>query len=224
VVDATLRRVVGAARSIVPGADLVSVTLRDPAGVFFTPVETSAVAGTLDRVQYRTGQGPCLDAARSDGPAYAASDDLATEVRWPHFVEAAAEHGVAAVLSTDLHTHGPVAVGGALNLYSTKARGLDDHDRHAALLLATHASLALAHTVATERAMLHNQNLHRASESRDVIGQAKGILMARQGMTADEAFEVLSHTSQNLNMKLVDLARTLARHPDSLDTPVRPRR
>jgi hypothetical protein len=72
---------VDATRSIVPGADVVSVTLRSNVGEFLAPVETDVVAGALDQVQYRTGQGPCLGAARLDGPGFAASGDLGSEAR-----------------------------------------------------------------------------------------------------------------------------------------------
>ncbi len=48
--------------------------------------------------------------------------------------------------------------------------------------------------------------LRTALESRDVIGQAKGILMARQGISADEAFDLLRRASQRSNVKLRDVA------------------
>ncbi|MFI7674153.1 ANTAR domain-containing protein [Actinophytocola sp. NPDC049390] len=217
-VGVALHRIVDAARTIVPGADLVSVTLRDRGGAFFTPVETDALAGALDEVQYRTGQGPCLDAARPEGPGFAASDDLTVEDRWPRFAQEASIHGLAAVLSTDLHIPLNTALGGALNIYSERTAGLDHQDRHTALLLASHASLALAYASAVELSEVRERHLRRAIDTRDVIGQAKGILMGRRGMTADEAFEVLRRTSQDLNVKLVGLARTLTEHPDGLDT------
>ena len=52
-----------------------------------------------------------------------------------------------------------------------------------------------------------------------MIGQAKGILMDRRGMTADEAFDVLRRTSQDLNVKLAELAHTLAARHTELDLP-----
>ena len=52
--------------------------------------------------------------------------------------------------------------------------------------------------------------LLRAVESRDVIGQAKGILMERHKLTADEAFDRLRAASQRCNRKVVELARELA--------------
>jgi GAF domain-containing protein len=201
---------------IMPGADLVSVTLRTSDGTLSTPVGTDPLADMLDQAQYRENEGPCVEAARPDGPAYAVSDDLAAEARWPRFTEAAVRHGIGAVLSTDLMpAERGAVIGGALNVYSRKPHGLSTYDRHAALLLATHASLALARSQATELAELQSVQLRQAIQSRDVIGQAKGILMARQNLTADEAFDLLRRTSQDLNIKLVDLATTLtSRHTE----------
>ncbi len=88
------------------------------------------------------------------------------------------------------------------------------------MLLATHASLALASTRAVTRGQLLADQLNRALDSRDAIGQAKGILMARRGINAEEAFDVLRRTSQDLNVRLRDLAVTLITRHDELDPPV----
>ena len=53
-------------------------------------------------------------------------------------------------------------------------------------------------------------NLQNALSSRDVIGQAKGILMERHRVDAETAFSMLVHTSQDTNMKLFDVARSLS--------------
>ncbi len=52
-------------------------------------------------------------------------------------------------------------------------------------------------------------NLEKALETRDIIGQAKGILMARQQIDADAAFDVLRRASQRSNTKLRDVASDL---------------
>lgn len=215
-VGAALRRIVDTTRAVVTGADLVSVTLRTPDGAMHTPTATDEVATTLDMVQYETREGPCFDASDPDGPAYTISENLATETRWPRFAATATGYGYDAILSTELF---PASgqLSGALNIYSRQPYNFTDTDRHAALLLATHASLALAHTQATELADLTQTNLRRAIDTRDVIGQAKGILMNRQDITAEEAFDLLRSTSQDLNVKVIDLARTLAAHHDELD-------
>lgn len=100
----------------------------------------------------------------------------------------------------------PPALSGALNLYSLPTSQLALADRDLALLLATHASLALAHTSAVHTGEIEKGRLHTAIESRDVVGQAKGILTARRGISADEAFDGLRGTSQHLNVKLVQPA------------------
>jgi GAF domain-containing protein len=219
-VGGVLRLVVGAASALVPDADLVSVTLRGPDGSYHTPVETDPVAVLLDQVQYDHGEGPCVESARPDGPAIAWSQEVANDPRWPSFGPAAATHGYHSVLATALLPDArPPRLSGALNIYSSRPGAFDSHAIDLALLLATHASLALAHTEAVAATELETAHLRRAVESRDVIGQAKGILMQRRGITADEAFDVLRRASQDLNVKLADLARTLATRHTEVDLP-----
>ncbi|AXB42916.1 GAF and ANTAR domain-containing protein [Amycolatopsis albispora] len=213
-----LERVVDAAYRVVPGAELVSITLRSPDGRFHTPVETAPVALELDQVQYDTGEGPCLDAARPDGPACAHSVNLGTDSPWPRFGPAAARHGYHAVLSTALVPDArPPRLSGALNIYRASDGDFGQDAREVALLLATHASLALARTEAVTRAELEAVQLRRAIDSRDVIGQAKGILMERRGLSAEDAFAFLRRASQTLNVKLTEVAETLAARRADLD-------
>lgn len=217
-VAGVLSHVVRAALATIPGADLVSVTLRSPDGSFHTPAETDPMATELDDLQYRAGHGPCVDTALPSGPAYARSADLASEPAWPKFGPAAADRGYASVLSTALIPDAvPPRLSGALNVYSKRRDAFTDESRDRALVLATHASLALAKTQAVERAELEATHLRQALDSRDVIGQAKGILMQRRGIDAEEAFELLRRTSQDLNVKVAELARTLATRHLELD-------
>ncbi|MFI5613020.1 ANTAR domain-containing protein [Amycolatopsis sp. NPDC051903] len=219
-IGGVLRELVTTAARVIPAASLVSITLRAPDGIFYTPVETDPIATELDQVQYRTGEGPCVDAARPDGPAHAESQDLAREAKWPQFGPTAARHGVGSLLAIALLPDArPPQVSGALNVYAHEAGALTEADRDVALLLATHGSLALANTRAVTAAELQNAQLRKAIDSRDVIGQAKGILMQRRGITADEAFDILRRTSQDLNVKLTVLAETLASRHVDLDLP-----
>jgi AmiR/NasT family two-component response regulator len=55
----------------------------------------------------------------------------------------------------------------------------------------------------------HEEQLRAGMTSRDLIGQAKGILMERFRLTPHQAFDVLSRVSQELNRKLVDVAAEL---------------
>lgn len=114
-VRGVLLRVVEAARVVVPGADLVSVTLRTSGG-FHTPVETDALATRLD--EYRLDDGPCVDATRRSGLGLTFCPDLAGSLRFPTFGPAAAELGVHSVLAVGLFPDGDGPRMGALNLYS----------------------------------------------------------------------------------------------------------
>ncbi|HKN98648.1 MAG TPA: ANTAR domain-containing protein [Pseudonocardiaceae bacterium] len=214
-----LDRVVVAAAEMLPTADLASITLRDRTSTLHTPVRSDPLADRLDELQYRFHEGPCYDAALPTGPGSAACADLAAPTApWPKFAPVAAELGMAAVMSTALlasvDSHEST---GALNVYSRSPHGLDDLDHDVMLLLASHASLAVSHTRAVDYAALRETQLRRALDTRDVIGQAKGIIMARRGVDADEAFQILRRASQDLNVKLVELAETLASHHTELD-------
>ncbi|WP_433798180.1 GAF and ANTAR domain-containing protein [Actinomycetospora sp. CA-084318] len=207
-VPEVLRRIVTAAQEIT-GADVVSVTLRDGDG-FTTAAETDAVATKADAVQYETGEGPCVEATVEDGLGYFACADLAHESRWPEFGPAAAGLGLHAVFATGLFPRMSTPRLGALNYYSRRVGGLDHVDRDQALIFAVHAAAVLQGARAVEAAELRATQLQEAVRSRDVIGQAKGILMERRGLSADQAFDTLRRTSQELNVKLRDLASTLA--------------
>jgi hypothetical protein len=216
-----LRRILNTALDLVPGADVASITLRSPKGTYQTPILTDPIADELDQAQYTTGEGPCVESARIPGPASALCGDLANAPDWPKFGPAAAALGMHSVLAVALLPDArPPQLTGALNLYSRQRSGLTEADRDVALLLATHGSLALATTQARTAAELHVAQLRRAIDSRDIIGQAKGILMNRRGISSEEAFDLLRRISQDMNVKLADLARTLAdRHLD-LDLPL----
>jgi len=208
-VQGVLERVTRAARAVVAGADLVSVTLHEPGAGFCTPVETDPLATRLDEIQYRLDEGPCVFACSRAGCAVAYSGDLGTGAEFPRFGPAAADLGVHSVLAVGLFPHSSTPRTGALNFYSAERRGLDERDRDLAIVLAAHASTALAATSVSTAADLERVQLKAALRSRDVIGQAKGILMERRGISADEAFDVLRTASQSLNVKLVQVAETL---------------
>lgn len=205
-----LEQVVHTAHQLVPDADVVSVTLRTGKGGFITPVETDPVATEADQRQYDAGEGPCIDATAMPGLGIAASPDLAHEPAWPTFGPAAAELGLHAVLSTGMFPRGPQPRFGALNYYAYSPHALDAVNRDIMLILAAHAATALHGVTATSAAELRATQLEEALKTRDVIGQAKGILMERRGLNAGEAFDVLRRASQNLNVKLNTVAAALA--------------
>ncbi len=201
-----LEHLVTAAQTVLQGAELVSVTLRDARGDFSTPVHTDALAVRLDELQYRYDEGPCVAATRTPGEGLVVDPDLHTSVLWRRWGPAAAKLGVGSVLAVGLFPYSEPPRLGALNVYSSRSGGLDGIDLDSAVLLASHAAIALTATQALTAAEMEASQLRAALASRDVIGQAKGVLMERRGCTAEEAFDILRRTSQQLNVKLAELA------------------
>ena len=170
----------------------------------------------LDQLQYDHGEGPCVESARPDGPAIAWSQDLAGDPRWPSFGPGAARHGYHSVLATALVPDArPPRLSGALNIYSSaRARSTPGRSTSRSCWPRTLPS-RWPTPRRSPRPSWRRRTCAARWTSRDVIGQAKGILMQRRGITADEAFDVLRRASQDLNVKLADLARTLAtRHAE----------
>ncbi|NMO88504.1 GAF and ANTAR domain-containing protein [Actinomycetospora sp. TBRC 11914] len=204
-----LERVVRRAAAIVPAA-MVSVTLRESDGTFHTPTETDPLATRADGIQYETGEGPCVEATATSSTGFTASTDLAHDERYPHFGPRVVDLGFTALCSTGMFPGGDPPRLGALNYYFRGPAGLSDVDEDAMLILASHAAVALHAARNLEAEKLRTAQLTEALQSRDVIGQAKGILMERRGASADEAFDVLRRASQDLNIKIRDIAETIA--------------
>jgi GAF domain-containing protein len=205
-----LERVVHRATSIVPSAAMVSVTLREPDGTFHTPTETDPLATRADGIQYATGEGPCVEATASSSTGFTSSSDLARDDRYPRFGPQVVEFGFRAVCSTGMFPGGEPPRLGALNYYFRDADGLAEVDQDAMLILASYAAVALRAARGVEAEKLRTAQLTEALQSRDVIGQAKGILMERRGADADQAFDILRRASQDLNVKIRDIAHTIA--------------
>ncbi|MEU7816373.1 GAF and ANTAR domain-containing protein [Pseudonocardia sp. NPDC049154] len=215
-VQDVLDRIAEAAVRVVSGADIVSVSLRSRDGTLDTPATTDQVGVRLDELQNEFDEGPCLDASRVPGIGFAFSADLAAGKEFPKWGPAAAELGVGSALAVGLFPAQDPPRIGSLNIYSRRPGGLEQADRDAALVLAAHASTAVAGSLASTRAELQVTQLAEAVRSRDVIGQAKGILMERRGVDAEEAFRILRSASQSLNVKLARIAETLTQRRGEL--------
>jgi GAF domain-containing protein len=152
----------------------------------------------LDLLQQHTGTGPCFDAARQQ--TVITIDNTLTDSRWPEFVERAAQLGVASMVCVPLWVD-QVRLG-TLTLYAEKPDAFAPQHRQLTELYAAHAAIALADAQRTVR-------LHEAMHNRDVIGQAKGILIERMKLTPDASFACLSEASQRANLKLLVVAQHL---------------
>jgi anti-anti-sigma factor len=191
------------AEVIAPAAD-VSVTIGAPASPVH--VDSNGVfAQQLDGLQMQAGEGPCQSAWETGQLVLTA--DITDDDRWPELTRLAAPTGLASVLALPVLADGSVV--GVVNAYSTTADAFAGIDIELAEL-AAFAVGQVFQRIETTRALREMvTNLRHALSSRSVIDQAKGILMARHGYDADEAFTALSGLSQRENVKVRDLALLL---------------
>ena len=201
--DVLLDGVTTLAAQSLPGCAAASISLLRK-GRAVTPVCSADLARDVDQSQYDTGQGPCLCAIETGDVVRV--DSFADDGRWPQFAEQALAQGIHSSLSIPLTVGDEVL--GALNLYSARPEGFVDQEDEG-VLFGRQASVTLANAQAVRRAEELAQQLAQALENRDVIGQAKGIIMASQNVGSDEAFDVLRRASQRANRKLADVARDI---------------
>ena len=181
------------------GCDHAGVSLARRGGRVETPTSTDHRAARLDELQHQLGEGPCVHAIWEQRSF--SVPELACDKRWPRYGPAAAEHGAGSMLAFRVFTAERTL--GALNLYSTEPRGFTENDEQLALILAAHAAVAID-------AARSRVQLREAIESRQVIGEAVGILKERHQRTSQQAFDQLSAASQRLNVKLRDLATRIS--------------
>jgi GAF domain-containing protein len=200
--EEVLGEITDIARRNIPGAEASSITLvRGDRG--FTAAHSGDMALAADELQYAHGYGPCLDAGR--GNVVLRIDDMRTETRWPEYAAKVLEEGVRSSLSVPLPYQGTSI--GACNNYSTEPEAFASPESLAAALEVAEA-IAVVVLNADAHAQLGEQARHMrlAMDSRAVIEQAKGVLMAQRHIDADQAFDVLREASQRYNRKLRDIA------------------
>jgi GAF domain-containing protein len=187
----------------IPGAESTSITLvrGDRA---FTVAHDGEMALAADELQYQEDAGPCLDAGR--GGVVLRVDDMAAETRWPSYVERVVPQGVRSSLSIPLPFQDTSI--GALNNYSSQPSAfVSEESLAAALEVAEVVAVAVGNATAHAELGEQTRNIRLAMESRAVIEQAKGVLMAQRHIDAEQAFEVLREASQRYNRKLRDIAQ-----------------
>lgn len=197
-VEATLTAIVHAAVGTVPGAEHASISAVKKRQEVRTLAATDQLSRAGDRAQYEAAQGPCLDSLYDQRTIRL--PDMSAEQRWPDFARRADELGIASMLAVQLYVDDDDL--GALNLASPQVDAFDDESEHVALLFASHAAVAMAGAQQQEQ-------LRSALQTRDLIGQAKGILMERFKVTGDRAFQLLARASQTTNRRLPDIAEEL---------------
>jgi GAF domain-containing protein len=197
-IDDTLKSVTASCVDLIDGVESADVLLIAGADLFRSVAATSQLALDIDAIQEQFREGPCVDAAT--GNSIVVSNDLREDVRWPRFTEAAVALGVHSLMSFQLYTHN--ARMGALNLFALKPQVFTAEFEAIGAMLATHAAIALI----ADDVRLQFQS---ALASRDVIGQAKGMIMERFNVDAIRAFELLTKLSQDSNKRVAEIAEEL---------------
>lgn len=190
--DETLGVIAEAARASVPGFDQVGISVLNRNGSVETRAATGSLVYKLDYLQYKLGEGPCLDVLVD--PRVIVAPRLQDDRRWPHYVRAANEMGIRSQLAVGLVAADGGVLGG-LNLYSTTVDDIDVGAGAAAEDFAARAAIALA-------AAKNRHPLNEALHTRNVIGQAVGILMERHRVNEYRAFALLSAAATDAHSTL----------------------
>jgi len=183
----------------------ISVTHRD--GRIETRTWSGALVTDLDEIQFKLGEGPCVDAMNPSIPDDIVRVDHARhEQRWPTYIPQAVGCGLRSQLGLRLYTEKKTI--GALNLYSTSTDVISRDTELMAELFATHAAMALGR-------VRKETHLATAIGTRGLVGQAIGVVMERHRIGSERAFEYLVRVSQTTNTKLRDLAVHIVTTTDS---------
>ncbi len=193
----TVGGIAAAVTDTVSGAEDAGVSLWEGESLR-TVAATSDLVEQVNNLEHELNEGPCLDALHM-GRTYRI-DDMTHERRWPRFAAAARAHGIQSMLGYGLFTSGRTL--GALGLYSTQPSAFDGEAEIVGELFAAHAAIALLGST-------QYSELQAALNSRHIIGMATGILMNRDGLTVDHAFDVLVSASRDADVKVHDVARWL---------------
>ncbi|MFD0481460.1 ANTAR domain-containing protein [Kineococcus sp. GCM10028916] len=198
-----LSRVAELAKACVPGAEEVSVTLLEGDSGARSAAFTGDLAVHLDERQYESGFGPCLDAAETGQTVRI--DDTAHESVYPDFAAVAARRGVRSTVSVGMPV--PQRILGGLNVYRFDGQVMDSDSVHLLEVFAGYAAVAVANHSLHASSVALSAHLQTAMQSRAVIEQAKGVVMAELHCTAEEAFQHMALRSQRTHRKLRDIAQ-----------------
>lgn len=198
-VDAVLSELAESGVNYIDAAQHAGITIASRDGKLHTAAATSEYPVLLDKFQQRCGEGPCLTAAWEQH--ITKIDDVEAEQRWPAYCrDTREETPIRSIMAFQLYADHQTM--GALNFYAERPYAFDADAVEAGLIVATHAALAW-------NLLRRDQQFRSALASRDIIGQAKGMLMERFKIDAVQAFEVLKRLSQNSNTPLVDVAHDI---------------
>jgi GAF domain-containing protein len=197
--ESTIDRIIEHGRDAL-ASDEAGVLLIHARGRIEVVASTSPEVTRAHLLQVEFDEGPCLAASEIPTMIFRV-DDTTTDMRWPRWSAKVADMGFRSILAAPLATM--TRRYGSLNMYARRPNAFDEGDEEIAMILARHASVALATSHKIE-------GLQNAVAARNSVGIAIGVLMARYDIESDRAFEVLRRYSQDHNVKLRTVAELVA--------------
>lgn len=195
--DGTLQALTRAAVEVLPGVDEASITIRHTDGSIRSYAVTAPFLSELDNWQFARAEGPCYDGVTRN--ALSVCSDLGADPRYPHYGKQAVAAGIRS--QAGLRIFETKHFVGGLNVYSRRVGDLGDI-AFLAELFGAHARSAMAYA-------LEIDGLRDAVSSRQLVGQAVGIVMERFALSGEQAFAFLTRLSSERNVKLRTLAEQL---------------
>ena len=196
--DDTLELITRSAADTIPGIVEASISITTRTGEIQTLAPTGPQVTRADHLQYELGEGPCLDAALEE--PVVAVNDLAADPRWPDFGPKAAALGFGSQVAFQFRAEPHVR--GALNLYAREPNEIDRDAIELGSMFAGQIAVAMGWA-------RQDQTMTAALATRNLIGQAVGIVMERYKLDSDRAFAFLTRLSQTSNTKLHTIATAL---------------
>jgi transcriptional regulator with GAF, ATPase, and Fis domain len=189
-----LTKLTSASSALVPGADCAKISMIDN-GSLRSIAATSQLISSLDSAQQAARHGPCLEAISARQAI--GCDDLRTDARWSRFACHATNAGLRSVLCIPIDV--PGSSGATLSLFGFRVGAFGAESQTLGAMLAKYAAIALIN-------QRKESQFTAALATRDVIGQAKGMIMERFAVDATQAFAMLTAISQETNTPVRDVA------------------
>src|SRR5829696_3785857 len=186
-------------------ADGAGLMLAERQGALRWVTATNQAERAFEQAERDLGEGPCIDAFTAGQLVW--TSNLRADPRWPRLGPAARTNQIRGVLSA------PVVLGdqpiGTCNALTTATRDWTEADAGAVRPFAVMLGRLIGSISDARHKTELTTQLQYALSSRVLIEQAKGVLMEREGIDAEQAFELLRHRARSSERKLADVAREL---------------
>lgn len=166
---------------------------------------SSLFAQQIDAIQISADEGPCQEAWETRETVY--SNDATTDSRWPRFAQDARDTELRSALATPIFANSEML--GVLNIYAVEVETFGPTNLRIVAMLARAAGAAIHRQEEEQQLRELIDQLELAMSSREVIEQAKGILMAQYRCSSQEAFTKMTRVSQDRNIRVRKVAEKI---------------